>query len=62
MECLQHLVDTERMVFRPAAACWRARLCGVNPDAQGPVADSLTAAACAEFARLRAAAWSHWSR
>ena len=59
MECLQHLVDTERMVF-PARL--HALLAGrdfvaFNPDAQGTQpADTLTPASlAAEFALLRSA-------
>ena len=59
MECLQHLVDTERMVFpaRLQALLAGRDFAAFNPDAQGAApADSLTPASlAAEFARLRSA-------
>ena len=58
VECLQHLVDTERWVF-PARV--RALLAGqdfpaFDPDSQGtkPTVDQTPAGLAAEFARLRA--------
>ena len=59
MECLQHLVDTERMVFpaRLHALLAGRDFAAFNPDAQGTApAESLAPASlAAEFARLRSA-------
>ena len=59
MECLQHLVDTERMVFpaRLQALLAGRDFAAFDPDAQGTKpANTLTPAGlAAEFARLRSA-------
>lgn len=59
MECLQHLVDTERMVFpaRLQALLAGRDFAAFDPDAQGAKpADAVTPAGlAAEFARLRPA-------
>ena len=59
MECLQHLIDTERMVFpiRLQALLAGRDFAAFDPDAQGTQpADTLTPAGlAAEFARLRPA-------
>jgi len=59
MECLQHLVDTERMVFpvRLQALLAGRDFEAFNPDPQGTApADTLTPASlAAEFARFRTA-------
>ena len=59
MECLQHLIDTERMVFpaRLQALLIGRDFTAFNPDAQGTAsADALTPTSlAAEFARFRSA-------
>jgi hypothetical protein len=57
LQCLQHLVDTERMVFPKRVGYLLAGqdFPAFDPDSQGsaPVADQSPAALAAEFARLR---------
>ena len=60
LECLQHLIDTERMVFplRVKYLLAEQDFPAFDPDSQGsaPIADQSPAALAAEFARLRTAA------
>lgn len=58
LQCLQHLVDTERMVFPKRVGYLLAEqdFPAFDPDSQGsaPTAEQSPAALAAEFARLRA--------
>jgi hypothetical protein len=66
VDCLRHLLDTERYVFAPRVEAFLAGrdLAAFNPDSAGsqPGADENPAELAAEFARLRADGLAYLSR
>jgi hypothetical protein len=66
VDCLQHLVDTERWVFpvRVNALCAGLDFAAFDPDSQGTISDNLLAPVelAAEFAALRAASLALFDR